>query len=314
MSTRNRDDTIKPLSRVGFFAQWQARYGLLPAQVSPMSLLKARRYRLTAWIGAPVLIAFALAVIVLSVGSSTSDRAAVVRDVSHIAGESSAPGQLEIALEDGRIVFLDRDPQVHAGETVLVRTTSNGAAVGLVVRGEFVRTSYTYESGWWPVVFGAIYVALAMLIIGPVFVWGRRAYRQIKDDIEAPLATARGRYLGSWTWGGLTSRLGRSLRPRRLAWISGFPVAIEERPGDITWFAAPVQLLPDVRRFEQAMANGDREVVVAFHPHTRAIAKLETADGAASLDVQPLLDRLPPERGGRLRMMLGRRDSGVSNF
>lgn len=312
MSVDSRENTLT--SRPGFFAQWQARYGLLPGQVSPMALLKARRYRLTGWVGAPVLVAVALAVTVLSIGSSTSDRPAVVSRVSQVATEPLAPDQFEVVLDDGSILFLDRDPQAHRGEGVLVRTTSDGAAVGLLVRGEFLRTSYTYNSGWWPVVFGAIYVALAMLMIGPVFVWGRRAHRQIKADIDAPLATARGRYVGSSTWGGLTSRLGRSLRPRRFAQLSGFPVAIEERPDDITWFAAPVELLPDVRRFEQAIANGNREVVVVYHPNTHAIAKLEAGDGDASLEVQPLLDRLPPARGGRLRMILGRRESNPSNF
>jgi hypothetical protein len=309
----HRKPTRLPLPGLGILARLRARSGLLPGQVSTEALLKARRYRLTAWFGVPVLVVFVVVIAVLSVGSSTSDRPAVVRDVSRVPGESSAQGQFEVVLDDGSILFFDRDPRLSAEEPVLVRSTGSGAGVGLVVRGVFVPASYTYDAGWWPALFGAIYVGLALLVFVPIFVWGRRAHREIKGDIDAPTNSTPGRYLGSWVWGGVSSRVGRSLRPRRLAQMSGFPVAIEERPDDITWFVAPVELLPEVRRFEEAIVEGMQHVVVKYHPNTHAIVRLEAADGSATLDVQVELDRLSELRR-QLTKRPRRRPRELSDF
>jgi hypothetical protein len=311
VSIDRRESSAVPLARrLGFLFRWRARSGLLPGQVSAGALLRARRYRWTAWIGVPVLLLSVAVIATLSVGSSTSDAPAVVREASTVADAASSSGRFEVVLGDGSILFFDRDPNVSPGEPVLVRTTGNGAGVGLVVKGDFVPTSYTYESGWWPAVIGAIYIALALLFIAPFFVWGRQAHRQISADIDAPLASARGRYLGSWVWRGLSNRFARSVR-RRGPWrISGFPVAIQERSDGVTWLVAPIDLLPDIRRFEEAIAEGTGDVVVAYHPNTNAIAKLEAADGTATVDVQQKLDRLSEV----LTMRPRRRPRDLSDF
>jgi hypothetical protein len=308
------ESTITRLTRrPGFVARARARSGLLPGQVSTEALLKARRYRLTAWIGVPAFLVFVFVIVTLSAGFSTSDKPAVVREVRSVEGASSNQGEFEVVLGDGTILLFDRDPNVSAGETVHVRSAGNDAVVGLVVRGVLVPTSYRYDSGLWPVVFGAMYILLAVLIIVPYFVWGRRAHHQIKEDIDAPLATTRGRYVGSWSWRGMSNRLARSLRSRKLGQISGFPVAIDERPDEVTWFVVPVDLLPKMQQFEETILEGTQQVVVTYHPNTHAIAKLEAADGTATLDVQVELDRLSELRR-QLTKRPRRRPRELSDF
>jgi hypothetical protein len=165
---------------------------------------------------------------------------------------------------------------------------------------------------------GAIVFSVYLLLIAsftiPAMVWGRRAYRQINDDLTAPLVSTRGRYLGSWAWRGLTGRLSSVTQQRRLNHFAGFPIAIEERPGEVTWFGAPVALLSEVRHFEQAIAAGTREVIVSYHPNTRAIARLEASDGSASVDLQRQIDELHPETGLQLKVSRRRRKAHLPDF
>ena len=82
----------------------------------------------------------------------------------------------------------------------------------------------------------------------------------------------------------------------------------------MSWYAAPIEFLNDVRHFEEAIARGSREVIVSYHPATRAVAKLEAVDGSGELDLQRKIDAMHPETGLQLRVSQSPRTAHLPDF
>jgi hypothetical protein len=279
--------------REGFWLRWRARVGLLPGQVSTAALVQLKRQRL---LMLPVLLAFGLSppLVLASVAGhgATTEVDATVELVTRYSN-----GEVRVILNDGAVLDYDESPPVSRGDHLLERRRGR-YVVGIVVDGRYYPENSSSSAVWPFFLFLAPGVGLAFLM----GVWTWRAYRGVKADVGAPTATTEGKYLGSWVWRGATSRLWN--RGRGLNHFAGFPVAIAERAGTVSWFAAPIQLLVEVRQFEDAIAPTSHAVTLTYHPSTRAIATLTGSNGA-SLDLQHEIDALHPATGLQLRV--GRR-------
>jgi hypothetical protein len=293
--------------RVGFFVRMRARFGLLPGQVSTAALIQARRLRRLAWWMAPLVVAFLFMMGLAITTSSTTDRPGTVAAVvgpTDLAGTDAPYG---VVLTDGRTLFFDSAPGVSTGEDVGLRLRDDSDPIGLVVDGHYIASTADQGTAAWPLALFVIFIALVFgLTMLPSAIWGRRVYKQLRADLSAPLASGSGRYLGSWTWRGLST--GSSmLRASTLFVLSGFPIAIEERPGELSWYSAPIWMLAELRHFEAQIAGGARTVVFTFHPNTGVLASLSTPDGSSALEFKEAIDALHPETGLSLKVSRRRR-------
>lgn len=205
---------------------------------------------------------------------------------------------------------------MKVGDTVTVRQRGFDSPQGLVRNGVyFPSMSATDDGGGLAfAIFVFVFYGLPIgLFLIPSGVWGPRVYKQMREDLRLPTATITGRYIGSWTWRGMSSRLWR--RQHILANLSGFPVAIEEAGGHIAWFGAPVNLLTEVRHFETAISGGSRQVTITFHPTTKTIARMASTEGLAStLDLGRQIDELHPETGLSIKVSRRRRHAHLPDF
>ena len=300
--------------RVGFFVRQRARFGLLPGQVSTAAIVQARRYRWALWIGVPVIL-FMAAIPIAIVASSDATQEAPAT-VAYEIGPRILAGYAtyEVVLDDGRTLGFERDPGVRLGDSVLVRQRGFDAPQGLIRNGVYVPSLSATGSGAAAAlaVFG-VYGALIALFVIPTGAWGRRVYKQLRKDLNGPTASVTGRYVGSWTWRGMSSRLWR--RQHILANLAGFPVAIESPSGELSWFGAPINLLTEIRHFETAIGPGTRQVTVTYHPQSKAIARLESVDGLAPpVDLSRAIDELHPETGLSLKISRRRRHAHLPDF
>jgi hypothetical protein len=278
----------------------------MPGHVSTAALIQARRLRWIVWWAIPFGVVFVLAPLGIYASSRATDDANSIAAVVGPSGLSEGPAPYEVVLGDGKTMFFNRDPGVRAGQVVLVRRRSSSNLLGLVVDGRYVASTKNQSNPTAVVglMFGFFALLFAIVFL-PVGIWGRRAYKQIRSDLNTPTAESRGRYLGSWTWRGLTG--GAWGRPHSLGYWSGFPIAIEEAPGVLSWYSAPIGMLSEVRHFETEIAATTRNVVVTFHPDTRVLARVATPDGASSIDFERALDELHPETGLSLKVSRRRR-------
>lgn len=295
--------------RLGWLVRMRARSGLLPGQVSTAALVQARRYR---WIMFALLVSLPLILVsVLLLADwrgTTKDRPATVVGVFE-----DTSGFADVVLDDGVVLYFEDPPPVRAGQVTLERRRGR-YAIGLVVDGAYFASTKDNGTSWTGAFLIVLFeIVVVAVVMGPAVYWGRRASKEIARDLGGPLSTARGRYYGSWAWRGMTSRMSgiqRMMGPH----VSGFPVALQEGSGDPSWFGAPVDLLSEIRHFEDAIARGSREVIVTYHPATRAIAKLEAVDGSAELDLQCKIDAMHPEAGLQLRVSRRPRKAHLPDF
>jgi hypothetical protein len=292
--------------RTGFFVRHRARLGLMPGQVSTAALIQARRLRWMIWWMIPLVAIMALLPLAVLAASQKTDESNTIATVVGPSGLGAAPAPFEVVLGNGKTMFFDRDPGVRVGQVVVVRRRSSSNLLGLVVDGRYVPSTKNQSTTTAPLVvlFGFMALAFAIVFL-PVGIWGRRTYRQIRSDLNAPTVEGSGRYLGSWTWRGLTTRTWG--RTQSLGYLSGLPVAIEEPPGELSWYGAPTWMLSEVRHFETEIAGTSRDVVVTFHPETRVLVRVATPDGVSSIDFERALDELHPETGLSLKVSRRRR-------
>lgn len=294
--------------RVGFFVRHRARVGLMPGQVSTAALIQARRLRRLIWWLGPVFIVFLLLPVIAVAASGTKADARQIAAVVGPSGLGQGPAPFEVVLDDGKTMFFDSDPGVRAGQVVLVRRRGSSNLLGLVVDGRYIAS--TKDQGTPTGLLVAVFLFIALVFgvgLVPAALWGRRAYKQLDADLKAPLAEGRGRYIGSWTWRAMSGRAWG--RGNSLGIWSGFPIAIEEQQGVVSWYGAPVWMLAQVRHFETEITGTSRAVVFTFHPNTRALARIATPDDACSLDFKPPLDELHPETGLSLKVSKRRRNA-----
>jgi hypothetical protein len=292
----------------GFFVRHRARLGLMPGQVSTAALIQARRLRWMVWWTTPFVVLLAALPPIVIAASHTRDEPNTVAAVIEPAKLGEAPAPYEVVLGDGKTMFFDQDPGVRVGQVVVVRRRSTSNLLGLVVDGRYVPSTRDHggDSAVPVLIVLCVVAPLLALFFVPAGVWGRRSYKQIRADLNAPTVEQRGRYLGSWTWRGLTGRTWGG-RGQSLGQLSGFPVAIEEKPGELSWYGAPIWMLTELRHFETEIASTSRNVVVTFHPQTRVLVKVATPDGASSVDFERGLDELHPETGLSLKVSRRRR-------
>lgn len=280
----------------------RARTGLWPGQVSTAALVQARRWRWTIYFVVP----FMLVLLILPYAFAKSKPTDTPTTVVVVLGsEASADGRYRVFLDTGDEVSFERDPGVRVGDHVMVRHRGSSAPLGLVVDGQYKPSRADRNDAVFGFVLFALYDVLIGVLVIPRAIWGRRTYRQIRADLNAPLTSSRGRYLGSWTWRGLTSSPWNNARS--IGHLRGFPIAIEHTPGEVTWYGAPTERLTELTHFESAIATGSRDVAVTFHPNTRAISKLEAADGRAAVELGRTVDELHPETGLSLKFSRRRR-------
>ena len=289
--------------RVGILVRHRARLGLWPGQVSTAGLVQARRLRWSMYLAVPFFLIFLVVPFAVATSKPTESPATVVAVLG--SDSTAADGRFRVFLDTGDALFFDRDPGARTGDLVRVRHRGSSAPLGIVVNGEYKPSRPDNNSPAIGVAFFALFDALIGLIIIPSAIWGRRTYKQINADLNVPVTTSRGRYLGSWTWRGLTSSTWNT--HRSLGHLRGIPVAIEQTPGQVTWYGAPIERLTELRHFESAIAAGSKDVTITFHPNTRAIARLEATDGRAAVELSRPVDELHPETGLSLKFSRRRR-------
>ncbi|MEY2450403.1 MAG: hypothetical protein QOH79_3879 [Acidimicrobiaceae bacterium] len=258
------------------------------------------------WWAVPFVAMMALLPFAVLASSHTRDEPNTIAAVVGPTRLGAGPAPYEVVLGDGRTLFFDRDPGVHVDQVVAVRRRSSSNLLGLVVDGRYVASTKDQSTPAAPLflLFGFFALLMGAAVL-PAAIWGRRAYKQIRAELHAPTAETRGRYLGSWTWRGLTGRTWA--RSQSLGYLSGFPVAIEETPGQLSWYGAPIGMLSEVRHFETEIAGTSRQVVAIFHPVTRVLVRIATPDGTSSIDFERALDDLHPETGLSLKVSRRRR-------
>lgn len=271
----------------------RARIGLLPAVVSTAALVKAKRLRRNALFFLGMFFAF-WPFLALIAAAGPFERSAIVVAVID-PSEIEAADSFVVQFDDGVTIAFDEDPGVSIGQTVTVRGPQSDPD-GIVLDGEFIPTDgYTDDGNEALVVMGVFALLTIGAGIGPT-IWTVRAVRQIKSDLRSPSESRAGSYVGSWLWRGLIHRA--STKPGALDQyqFSGVPVAVDDRDG-LRWYAVPVWALTDLVRFENELRQADRQVVVHFHPETRAVTKLESAEGRHHVEFAPPVDVFDPEAG-----------------
>lgn len=305
-------DSIRLPRSKGFFVRWRARSGLLPGQVSTAALVSARRLRWASTLGLVPMVLVTVAL--LAVSSSTEET--TDESVTAVAsfGEAELPSNsypYRIVLEDGGVLDFDDDPQVAAGDEVVVRRGSDGDATGIVLDGDLLQAQPDYDDTGGLVVM-AIFFAIFLIVSAPMLVWSWRTFGQIRSDLHSPVDASTGVYQGSWQWRGLTNRLGRVGPAGALAHhLSGIPVAVEI-DGELKWFAAPAVAVSELVDFEAAIKGGDRAVTVTYHPESKAIARMQGS--GADVDFETSIDAMNPETGLSLKVSRRRRLSHLPDF
>ncbi|MEY2570984.1 MAG: hypothetical protein QOE63_1334 [Acidimicrobiaceae bacterium] len=280
--------------REGFLVRWRARMSLLPGQVSTAALVQLKRQRIGALLAVPFFLFFVIGIPLAAIASShTRDRSARVALI--VAYDT---GTFGIVLDNGDTLVYNQPPGVFEGQAVVERLRSS-TPIGLVIDGRYASSRADSSAGAW---FLAVFFLPFALFGVPSWVWTWRSYRDVKRDLAAPLERGAGTYVGSWVWRGATTRFWA--RGRGLKHIAGITIAVAEEPGSVTWYTAPLELLVEVRHFEEAIAASSHNVTYSYHPHTHALATLNGANGA-TLDLQHSIDAMHPETG--LQLKVGRR-------
>jgi hypothetical protein len=286
--------------RTGFFVRQRARAGLLPGEVSTTARLRARDARNVAlFVLVLMLVGFPLVLVGISlIGQGSEWRPTLI---GAVVGPDEGE-QYEVLFADGGRVTLDEEPPVDEGDVVLTYGRSERNPIGFYHEGvtyEGIRSSSLVST---LIVVGLVAAAVAVPLSFSA-TWANRALRSIKADLDQPLQHVSGKYLGSWTWQGIANRLAGN---RSNVKLDGFPIALRLPDGNVAWFGAPLGSLENVVRFEESIATGEREVIVHYHPNSRAVARIESVRADITLEVDHELDELRPSTG--LTLKIGRRE------
>ncbi len=296
-----------PISRWSWFwLRRRARAGLVPGEVTTAALLAGRAERTAAlWI----VVAGVILIVVLSGLALLPDELDEVPRVvvSVVAPEPGDESTIHrVVLDGGEVVDFDRDPGVQRGDLVVLQSHSPLDHVGLVRDGALVEAANRDTGPEIGMIVFAVGLGASVSLSGGIR--ARRAHivvRGIERDLQEPTTTATGHYLGSWVWRALA---GTTSTPSLLTSpLPGVPVAIEDDAGHLTWFAAPVRLLDALTEFEAAIADGNRQVAVTYHPTTRAIGRLDATEGGASVTFDHAVDAFAQTTGLSLVKRLRRR-------
>lgn len=304
----------------------RARRGHFVGSVSTGTLIEARKHLLIALV---VALYFGCFVLVIAFSSSSAPAPDVrEQEVASVLtpAELTSADHFQITFTDGSAVVTYTAPDVAVGDVLLAERGPVGEVLSISKDGEsiiFDNTTETDDDGeqeasldpvlvMFVVVAVVFFVLFALaLIMLPFFAVTElrhtiRNYLRIKRDLDAPLETVQGRYTGSWMWRGLWTR---EVRPSGSHRLAGFPVAIEEQPGELSWFGAPADAYAEVVDFEAAIAAGNRQVVLHVHPNSRAIASLEAADGSAQITFDRENDEMRSSSGLSFKVSRWRRSA-----
>jgi hypothetical protein len=192
-----------------------------------------------------------------------------------LAPHTWQPARLPYAVRgaDGYVYDFASPPRLRPGDQFYAKYDSRNRYLGTVVRGQFSQARSYGRGPILPLVVVLVGFFVLTTVLGSLALLSRRRARGLLEDLDARPVETTGVYEGSWVAPSLAIRTPLA---RAFQLPIGFPVVVRE--------LATGQRLPELKRFETALAAGDRIVTVAYRPRSGVIDSLSSRD-AGKLDL-----------------------------